>query len=109
MSRRTSYAYEAAAGAFVDTSITATEDLGILWDVRSRFTLVADDGIDQTGLLDILRKVDRSFELSGPRSYRAINRDGYMVDLIKSEPKQMLKKTYRNWNCLSVSMSNKKA
>ena len=86
------YAYETAAGAFVDTSITATEDLDILWDVRSRLTLVADNDVDQTGLLDILRKADRSFELSGPRSYRAINRDGYMVDLIKSEPKQMLKK-----------------
>jgi hypothetical protein len=85
------YAYEAAAGAYVDTSLTATEDLDILWDVRSRLTLVADSDIDQTGLLDILRKADRSFELSGPRSYRAVNRDGYMVDLIKSEPKQMLK------------------
>jgi len=85
------YAYEAAAGAYVDTSITATGDLDILRDVRSRLTLVADSDIDQTGLLDILRKADKSFELSGPHSYRAINRDGYMVDLIKSEPKQMLK------------------
>ncbi len=83
------YAYEAAAGAYVDTSITATEDLDILWDVRSKLTLVADD-IDKVGLLDILRKADRSFELSGPRSYRAINRDGYMIDLIKSEPKSIL-------------------
>jgi hypothetical protein len=83
------YAYEAAAGAYVDTSITATGDLDILWDVRSRLTLVADD-IDKIGLLDILRKADRSFELSGPRSYRAINRDGYMVDLIKTEPKSIL-------------------
>ena len=83
------YAYEAAAGAYVDTAITATGDLDILWDVRSRLTLVADD-IDKIGLLDILRKADRSFELSGPRSYRAINRDGYMVDLIKSEPKSLL-------------------
>jgi hypothetical protein len=86
------YAYEAAAGAYVDTSITATEDLDILWDVRSRLTLVADNDIDQTGLLDILRQADKSFELSGPRSYRAVNRNGYMVDLIKSEPKQMLKR-----------------
>jgi hypothetical protein len=85
------YAYEAAAGAYVDTSITATEDLDILWDVRSRLTLVAED-IDKTGLLDILRKADRSFELTGPRSYRAVNQDGYMVDLIKSEPKQILKR-----------------
>jgi len=86
------YAYEAAAGAYVDTSITATGDLDILWDVRSRLTLVTDNDMDQTGLLDILRKADRSFELSGPRSYRAVNQDGYMVDLIKSEPKQILKR-----------------
>jgi hypothetical protein len=84
------YAYEAAAGAYVDTSLTATGDLDILRDVRSRLTLVTASDIDRTGLLDILRKADRSFELSGPRSYRAINRDGYMVDLIKSEPKQIL-------------------
>jgi hypothetical protein len=83
------YAYEAAAGAYVDTSITATGDPDILWDIRSRLTLVAE-GIDKIGLLDILRKADRSFELSGPRSFRAVNRDGYMVDLIKPEPKNML-------------------
>jgi hypothetical protein len=61
----------------------------VLWDVRSKLTLVADD-IDKLGLLDILRKADRSFELSGPRSYRSINRDGDMIDLIKSEPKSIL-------------------
>jgi len=83
------YAYEAAAGVYVDTSITATGDLDILWDIRSRLTLFAE-GLDKVGLLDILRKADRSFELSGPRSFRAVNRDGYMVDLIKPEPKNML-------------------
>jgi len=61
------YAYKAAAGALVDTSITATEDLGILWDVRSRLTLVADNDVDQTGLLDILRKVDRSYNSRADR------------------------------------------
>ena len=86
------YAYEAAAGVFVDTSITATEDLDILWDVRSRLTLATDTKVDRISLLDILRKADKSFELTGPLSYRAINKDGYLVDLIKSEPKQLLKK-----------------
>lgn len=85
------YAYEAAAGVFLDTSIMATKDLDILWDIRSKLTLVSDNDIDHTGLLDILRKADRSFEPSGPRSFRAINRDGYMVDLIKAEPIQMLR------------------
>lgn len=89
------YAYEAAAGRFLDHPLTATMDMDILWDVRSGITLAGNDDMDRTGLIDILRKADRSFELMGPQSYRAVNGDGYMVDLIKPEPKQMLKKEQR--------------
>jgi hypothetical protein len=89
------YAYEAAAGVFLDHPLMATKDMDILWDVRSGLTLAGNDDMGRTGLIDILRKADRSFELMGPQSYRAVNRDGYMVDLIKSEPKQILKKEQR--------------
>jgi hypothetical protein len=85
------YAYEAAAGVFFDNPIMATKDLDILWDIRSKLALVADNDVDRSGLLDLLLKADRSFEPLGPRSYRAANRDGYLVDLIKSEPKNILK------------------
>ena len=86
------YAYEAAAGVFFDNPIMATNDLDILWDIRPKLTLVGDNDIERIGLLDILRKADRSFEPVEPRSFRAVNRNGYMVDLIKPEPKQLLKK-----------------
>ncbi len=89
------YAYEAAAGVFLDHPIMATMDMDILWDVRSGFTLAGNDDMDRTGLIDILRKADRSFEPMGSQSYRAVNRDGYMVDLIKPEPRQILKKEQR--------------
>jgi len=89
------YAYEAAAGVFLDPPLMATMDMDILWDVRSGITLAGSDGMDRTGLIDILRKADRSFELMGPQSYRAVNRDGYMVDLIKPEPRQILKEEQR--------------
>jgi len=84
------YAYEASAGVFFDISTMATRDMDILWDIRSKLILAADKDMDNTGLLGIIRKADRSFELINPGGFRAVNRDGFMVDLIKSEPKQLL-------------------
>ena len=81
------YAYEAAGGVFFDSGLMATQDMDILWDVRSRLQLHADQRIDGKGLLSILQQADPSFELIRKRSFRAVNRKGYMVDLLKPEPK----------------------
>ena len=83
------YAYEAAAGVFLDRPLTATRDMDILWDVRPKLTLFAEDETDSIDLLDVLRKADKSFEPVAPGSFRAVNRDGYMVDLIKPESKPL--------------------
>ena len=84
------YAYEAAAGIFFDSKIMATKDMDILWDIRPKLTLLTDDKTEPGGLLAILRKTDRSFELSSSQRFRAVNRYGYMVDLIKAEPKKVM-------------------
>lgn len=81
------YAYEAASGVFVDRPVLATSDMDILWDIRSRLMLAADPDRPATGLLDILRKADKSFERHGGQPFRAVNNDGYLVDLVKPEPK----------------------
>jgi len=83
------YAYEASAGVFYDISTMATRDMDILCDIRTKLILAVDKDMDNTGLLGIIRKADRSFELISPDGFRAVNRDGFMVDLIKSEPKQL--------------------
>lgn len=85
------YAYEAAAGLFLDRPLTATRDMDILWDVRPKLTLFAEDETDSMDLLDVLRKADKSFEPFAPGSFRAVNRDGYMVDLIKPESKSLVR------------------
>jgi hypothetical protein len=69
--------------------------MDILWDIRPKRTLAADDQTEPGGLLSILRKSDRSFELSGSHPFQAVNRDGYMVDLIKAEPKKLMIKERR--------------
>lgn len=85
------YAYEAAAGVFLDRPITATNDMDILWDIKAKLEITVDPDMDKNGLLGILKKADRSFELPHKGSSRAINREGYIIDLIKAQPKQLMK------------------
>jgi hypothetical protein len=84
------YAYEARAGAFLKRGLLATQDMDVLWDIRPKLRLFAIDDVDNKGLIDILQKADRSFELLSKKSFGAVNQAGYMVDLIKPEPKSIL-------------------
>jgi len=79
------YAYEAAAGVQVDPGITATDDLDLLLDARHHIRLASSIDISERSLLSILRRVDRSFERAA-RTFSAVNRDGFVVDLIKPMP-----------------------
>jgi len=78
------FAYEAAAGVLIERSLMATEDLDLLMDARARLKLTVD-GLEAAGLLGLLHKVDRSFAKASS-AFRAVNRDGFFVDLIKAEP-----------------------
>jgi hypothetical protein len=76
------YAYEAAAGVRIDPGWTTTEDIDLLFDSRGGLAFAATEDISEQSLLQILRKIDRSFEKTN-QTLRAVNRDGYLVDLIK--------------------------
>ncbi|MER8530323.1 nucleotidyltransferase domain-containing protein [Mesorhizobium sp. M0494] len=76
------YAYEAAAGVFVDPGITSTQDIDLLMDSRQSLRIMSGANVEDGALINLLRKVDRSFERSSA-TFRAVNRDGYLVDLIK--------------------------
>jgi len=78
------YAYEAAAGVRIEEEHLATEDLDLLWDNRKRLTLTTREKITGTGLLGILKRIDKTFELRRPTQlYSAMNSAGYQVDLIR--------------------------
>jgi len=80
------YAYEALAGVMVYRELLATADADFLWDNREKVKFFSDASVD--GFLPILKKADRSFERSS-QLYRAINKDGFMVDLIIAEAKDL--------------------
>lgn len=85
------YAYETQAGVRFDGDITATTDMDLLWDSRKRMTLIldGDEHFSKYGLIGILKKFDRSFELQDGAEYRAANAQGYMIDLIKRRPSSL--------------------
>jgi hypothetical protein len=76
------YAYEAASGVRVDPGLATTEDIDLLLDARGGLTFVADDEVSESSLMKILKRVDASFDRS-KETFRSVNRDGYLVDLIK--------------------------
>lgn len=77
------YAYETQCAVRFDNAVVATLDLDILWDSRKSIKLAITKDIEEEGLLGILKKADKSFELIEDQKYTAINSDGYMVDLIR--------------------------
>ena len=81
------YAYEADAGVRFVPSLTSTQDMDILWDTQSRLSVLDERRIRKTGLIRILRRVDKSFRLLRSGGFRAVNRDGYRVDLLKPIPR----------------------
>ena len=76
------YAYEAAAGVFIDPELATTEDIDLLFDSRAALRFVATEEVAERGLIGLLRRVDRSFEKTS-QSFRAANDEGYLVDLVK--------------------------
>lgn len=80
------YAYEAAAGArFGDADALATRDIDLLLDTRKRLSFVTQ--MEQLGssMLELIKKVDSTFEIRQEQKYTAVNSKGFEVDIIRRE------------------------
>jgi hypothetical protein len=85
------FAYEAFVGVQVQSDLIATGDIDLLYDARRHISFAVKEGIRAKGLIGLLQQADASFKPIGPRGFRAVNRDGYMVDLIRPEAKDVLR------------------
>lgn len=78
------YAYEAAAGVrFLDSGALATKDIDLLWDTRKRIQFVSTMARQEISMIDLLRKVDPTFEILDDQKYTAMNDKGFEVDVIR--------------------------
>jgi hypothetical protein len=87
------YAYEAIGGVQFASGLVASGDIDLLYDARRRLSLALDKDIRESGLIGLLQQVDKSFSMTRPRSFRASNKDGYLVDLIRPQPRNLLRDT----------------
>jgi hypothetical protein len=81
------YAYEAAAGVHFEQEMIATIDVDVLWDTRKKISIAS---AEPNGFLGILQSVDKTFRVMGGSKFRAVNKEGFMVDLIQPTPKDVL-------------------
>ena len=75
------YLYEALAGVQVKNELLTTGDVDLLWDTRQGLSL-AVKGFHRAGVLGYLKRADSSFRRGKHQNYRAVNWDGFMVNLI---------------------------
>lgn len=74
------WAYETLAGVQFESEVMATRDVDILWDARDRMELMGP--LAGVGLLGFLQGVDKTFRRDRRHRFRAVNDDGYAVDLL---------------------------
>lgn len=79
-------AYESMAGVRFNRDIMATSDMDLLWDHKVPVRLAASDELAEPHLLQLLQKVDKSFQVVEKQNFRAANDKGFMVDLIRQMP-----------------------
>jgi hypothetical protein len=84
------FAYEAAAGVQMQSGLVASADIDLLYDARRHLSLALED-VHARGLIGLLRSVDTSFAPIRSGSFRAANRNGYLVDLIRPEPRDAMR------------------
>lgn len=80
------YAYESAAGIMFDSAIMATSDIDLMLDARQKLKIAVKQRISEGGLMSLLKQADSSFTPVYETGFRAVNRDGYFVDIVKAEP-----------------------
>lgn len=85
----TLFVYERLAAVHISSALLSTQDVDLLMDSRFNLRLVARD-FSEKGLIGLLQKIDHSFAPLARNSYRAANRDGFLVDLIKPAPKNVM-------------------
>ncbi|MEM5433017.1 GSU2403 family nucleotidyltransferase fold protein [Cupriavidus oxalaticus] len=78
-------AYEAAAGVRLQERALATRDVDLPWDTRKRLQFASRMKNLDLSMLDVLRKVDSTFEIRDDQLFTAVNAKGFEVDILRRE------------------------
>ncbi len=76
------YAYEMNASVVIANDLLATNDIDLLFNIKSKLKIFGDFPGD--GFIGLLKQIDDSFKWRESHSYSAVNNHDFMVELIKS-------------------------
>lgn len=83
------YAFETTAGVrILDSSAMETRDVDLLWDTRKRVQFVSDMKLQGSSMINLLKKVDPTFQIRHDQKYTATNSKGFEVDIIRREAEE---------------------
>ena len=85
------FGFEAMAGVHMTTELLASGDVDLLTDGRRKLSILASS-LEPDGLIGLLRRVDKSFDLVADGAYRARNAGGFLVDFL-TQPRDMRETT----------------
>jgi hypothetical protein len=84
------YAYEAESGTRIgEVAAMTTRDIDLLWDTRRRIQFATHMKRMGASMLGILKKVDSTFKLIDGQRYTAVNDEGFEIDIIRREAKDI--------------------
>jgi hypothetical protein len=84
------FAFEANAGVLFGAELLATGDADLLWDARQGIELLAPT-VRRDGIIGLIQKIDHSFQPRAAGDFRAINADGYYIDLVRPEDEEAMR------------------
>lgn len=77
------FAYETAAGVRLPSEVMTTLDIDLLFDARRRMQFAAALQAESPTMLELLRKVDKSFVIDDEQRYTLVNDQGFQVDFLR--------------------------
>lgn len=75
------FAYETMAAVQFPVELLASGDADTFYGPARQISIIAR-GIDEESIIGLLRKVDKSFEAIRAQGFRAVNKNGFIVDMI---------------------------
>lgn len=81
------HAYGYLGGVRFEADIMATTDVDLLWSHKAKVSLATSEELAGSGgLLGVLRRADKTYEIDAKNKFRARASSGFMVDLIRQMP-----------------------
>lgn len=75
------FAYETLSGVFFKQELLASGDVDLMFDPRKKLSLISTK-LNGSGLLGLLKEVDKTYSIMSGSNFRAVNSNGFIVDLI---------------------------